>query len=111
MILFSADELLDKLSPFHFIVDREMRFVRIGPALKRLRPAMNLGERLDTQFRITVSSVAATFQEASARSDATLALDSTDGALRLRGKFWPRGGGGLFLCAPLNAGNDDLAGL
>ena len=78
---------LDELLPFRIVLDRSLRIVELGPSIRKLCPAILLGEELSKQFRIMRPSADARWEEiASRRCELFLLATIPDGHI-LRGQF------------------------
>lgn len=58
---------LDELLPFRIVLDCSLRIVELGPSIRKLCPAILLGEELSKQFRIMRPSADARWEEIASR--------------------------------------------
>ncbi len=82
-----APDTLARAFPMHLMLDRELRVVQIGPALRQRYPSLAPGMALDQAFRIERPAPPATYEALSAHVCATLVARA--GGLRLRGRLLP----------------------
>ncbi len=93
----------ESVFPFHFAVDRDRRFVAIGPSLQKLLPDVHRGQKLSAAFQIERPRVDLDGAELAACCDCVVVLHSRSRPeLALRGELKETTEGGLrFLGAPL----------
>jgi class 3 adenylate cyclase len=80
-------ELLQTVFPFHFAIDREMRIVRHGAKLTRLRPTLKIGDAFGEHLRIKKPVRAASFADIESQLDALYLINVIDSPAELRGQM------------------------
>jgi signal transduction histidine kinase/ActR/RegA family two-component response regulator len=87
--------------PFHFVLDREMRMLQVGAALRRLCPECAPGTGLADSFQVRRPVLQRVDFDALGSHDASLfVLQRIQGALRLRGEVVVQGPRLFFLGSP-----------
>ncbi|MGH7282006.1 MAG: adenylate/guanylate cyclase domain-containing protein [Polyangiaceae bacterium] len=80
-------ELLETVFPFHFAIDREMRIVRHGSKLPRLRSAIKIGDAFGDHFRVKKPVRAGSFDEIASQLDALYLVNVVDSPAEMRGQM------------------------
>lgn len=97
--LFGPD-FLDRLFPFHFLLNRDLRLVAWGPNLPKLLPQLTTELSFPQLFTIKRPAVAPTFAALAQSTDLLFNLEDHDHRFHLRGQFLPAADGqslvGLF---------------
>lgn len=105
---------LDVVFPFHIVIDRAMRIVRTGTALRRLLPGIAENEFLDRVFSIELPAVTVEFDDVRAHDRHLFKLHSRDlDKLTLKGQmlYLTQGDVIVFLGSPWTASSADMIAL
>ncbi|WP_369069037.1 EAL domain-containing protein [Kineococcus terrestris] len=103
-------ELLERLCPFHLLLDAEGRATRLGPSLRKVCPALRPGEPVAPLLRFTTPREAS-WRRGAGEPPRGLVVLETDRGHVLRGQLLPAGAGTLFVGTPWVTSTEDLAAL
>ena len=92
-------EELDRLFPWHFVLDRALALRRAGPSLGRICSRMRAGVRLTDVVSIHRPALSPSFEAIAGSERELFVLEVHDPPLRLRGQFVPMHGGASLLFA------------
>ncbi len=108
----SGDEL-ERVFPFHFTIDPELRVVQVGRSLAKIMPSLTPGALLSDHFTVTRPQGPLTYQHLRERARDTCTLGASHHPLVLKGQIIAREAATslLFLVSPRLTSADDLARL
>ncbi|MEE2658882.1 MAG: ATP-binding protein [Candidatus Latescibacterota bacterium] len=94
---------MDKLFPFHIVIDSGLRITRVSESLSRYVPGNSLGHEISRHFELTHPRIPFIREELMSYLPATfhLRLAGIEGNFSLRGQFEPIGDSLLFVGAPI----------
>lgn len=96
--------------PFHFVVDRDLRILQVGPAWARVVPGVRPGTAAADVFRLQRPAGPMTYAALAGRLGSLLIVECADGGLPLRGELMATTDGALvFLGSPVIREEADLA--
>lgn len=92
-----AAGFLDKVFPFHIVLDEGLTILDMGPSLRKFCPEVTAGSPLSALARVVTPHGVTSFAEMRARRDALFVLDTTSDGLKLRGQLLHDADDGILL--------------
>jgi len=107
-------ELMAEVFPFHFVFDKQLQVVQIGPALKKLLPELQFGGTANSFAKIlTPAKIAFDFESISEQLFTIYFIQLIASKITLKGQMLRVKGNGqehmLFLCSPVVREMDAVA--
>lgn len=89
--------LLDKIFPFHFVLDAELTVHQMGPSLRKFCPDVTAGSPLSALALVVSPRDVTSFAAMRLRPDALFVLETACGGLKLRGQMLHDAATGMLL--------------